>query len=77
MALQFVLGLFVLRTKVGFMIFDFLGDLVQTFLAYTDEGAIFVFGDNYMDHFFAFKVRLAEDGEEGVTLCWKNDTVQK
>ena len=57
MALQFVLGLFVLRTKVGFMIFDFLGDLVQTFLAYTDEGAIFVFGDSYMDHFFAFKVR--------------------
>ena len=57
MALQFVLGLFILRTKVGFMIFDFLGDLVQTFLDYTDEGAIFVFGDTYQDHFFAFKVR--------------------
>ncbi|XP_072045725.1 solute carrier family 28 member 3-like [Amphiura filiformis] len=56
MALQFALGLFILRTKVGFMIFDFLGDLVQTFLDYTDEGSIFVFGDNYMDHFFAFKV---------------------
>ena len=50
------------------MIFDFLGNLVQTFLDYTDEGAIFVFGDNYMDHFFAFKVRSIEDGEEGVTL---------
>ena len=75
MALQFILGLFILRTKVGFMIFDFLGDLVQTFLDYTDEGAIFVFGDNYMDHFFAFKVRSTEDGEEGNILYWKSDTV--
>lgn len=56
MALQFILGLFILRTNVGFRIFDFLGDFVQTFLEYTDEGSIFVFGDTYQDHFFAFKV---------------------
>ncbi|XP_072032376.1 solute carrier family 28 member 3-like [Amphiura filiformis] len=56
MVLQFAFGLFILRTKLGFMIFDFLGELVQTFLAYTDKGSIFLFGDKYTDHFFAFKV---------------------
>ena len=29
----------------------------QTFLAYTDAGASFVFGEKYTDHFFAFKVK--------------------
>lgn len=28
----------------------------QTFLGYTDAGAMFVFGEKYTDHFFAFKV---------------------
>ncbi|XP_072045726.1 solute carrier family 28 member 3-like [Amphiura filiformis] len=56
MALQFIMGLFILRTKVGFSIFEFLGTLTQHFMQYTDKGARFVFGDNYTDHFFAFKV---------------------
>lgn len=30
--------------------------LSQTFLGYTDAGAMFVFGEKYTDHFFAFKV---------------------
>ena len=55
MALQFIMGLFILRTKIGFIIFDFLGAIVQKFLDYTDEGSKFVFGDIY-SHFFAFKV---------------------
>ncbi|XP_038625774.1 solute carrier family 28 member 3 isoform X2 [Tachyglossus aculeatus] len=54
--LQFFLGLLILRTKIGFEAFDWLGSQVQTFLGYTDAGAEFVFGKKYTDHFFAFKV---------------------
>ncbi|KAG8130696.1 hypothetical protein E2320_017271 [Naja naja] len=53
-AMQFVLGLITLRTKVGFDAFNWLGN--QIFLGYTDAGAKFVFGKKYTDHFFAFKV---------------------
>ncbi|XP_040612034.1 solute carrier family 28 member 3 [Mesocricetus auratus] len=54
--LQFLLGLLILRTNPGFVAFDWLGKQVQTFLGYTDTGAMFVFGEKYTDHFFAFKV---------------------
>ncbi|XP_006902028.1 PREDICTED: solute carrier family 28 member 3-like [Elephantulus edwardii] len=54
--LQFLLGLLILRTKPGFVAFEWLGQQVQTFLAYTDVGASFVFGEKYTDHFFAFKI---------------------
>ncbi|NXG17344.1 S28A3 protein, partial [Grallaria varia] len=54
--MQFILGLLILRTKVGFDVFNWLGIQVQTFLEYSDTGAKFVFGDKYKDHFFAFKV---------------------
>ncbi|XP_063996517.1 solute carrier family 28 member 3 [Pogoniulus pusillus] len=54
--MQFILGLLILRTKVGFHAFNWLGIQIQTFLAYSDTGAKFVFGDKYTDHFFAFKV---------------------
>ncbi|XP_077004661.1 solute carrier family 28 member 3 isoform X2 [Tamandua tetradactyla] len=54
--LQFLLGLLILRTKLGFMAFEWLGGKVQTFLGFTDAGASFVFGKKYTDHFFAFKV---------------------
>uniref|UniRef100_A0A8C5LX08 Sodium/nucleoside cotransporter n=1 Tax=Leptobrachium leishanense TaxID=445787 RepID=A0A8C5LX08_9ANUR len=54
--LQFVLGVIILRTKPGFDAFDWLGIQVQTFLEYSDVGAKFVFGDKFIDHFFAFKV---------------------
>lgn len=56
LGLQFLLGLLILRTEPGFMAFDWLGKQVQTFLAYTDAGASFVFGNKYTDHFFAFKI---------------------
>uniref|UniRef100_A0A670YYT8 Solute carrier family 28 member 3 n=1 Tax=Pseudonaja textilis TaxID=8673 RepID=A0A670YYT8_PSETE len=55
-AMQFVLGLITLRTKIGFDAFNWLGNQVQIFLGYTDAGAKFVFGEKYTDHFFAFKV---------------------
>uniref|UniRef100_A0A8C2TAG6 Sodium/nucleoside cotransporter n=1 Tax=Coturnix japonica TaxID=93934 RepID=A0A8C2TAG6_COTJA len=54
--MQFLLGLLILRTKVGFNVFNWLGIQIQTFLEYSDTGAKFVFGEKYTDHFFAFKV---------------------
>uniref|UniRef100_A0A4W5M3J9 Sodium/nucleoside cotransporter n=1 Tax=Hucho hucho TaxID=62062 RepID=A0A4W5M3J9_9TELE len=55
-ALQFIFGLIILRTKAGFTAVDWLGQQVEVFLSYTDTGSRFVFGDKYRDHFFAFKV---------------------
>ncbi|NWU85884.1 S28A3 protein, partial [Onychorhynchus coronatus] len=54
--MQFILGLLILRTKVGFDVFNWLGIHIQMFLEYSDTGAKFVFGEKYKDHFFAFKV---------------------
>ncbi|XP_064613726.1 solute carrier family 28 member 3-like [Liolophura sinensis] len=56
MYIQFAFALLILRWEVGFQAFKWLGDRIQEFLAHTDAGAIFVFGDSYMNHFFAFKV---------------------
>ncbi|XP_064901956.1 solute carrier family 28 member 3 isoform X2 [Columba livia] len=55
-AMQFLLGILVMRTSVGFDMFNWLGIQIQTFLEYADAGAKFVFGEKYRDHFFAFKV---------------------
>ncbi|XP_052557525.1 solute carrier family 28 member 3 [Tympanuchus pallidicinctus] len=54
--MQFILGVLILRTKLGFDVFNWLGIQTQTFLEYSDTGAKFVFGEKYTDHFFAFKV---------------------
>ncbi|XP_033101813.1 solute carrier family 28 member 3-like isoform X2 [Anneissia japonica] len=54
--LQFLLGLFVLRTNIGFEIFEWLGDKATLFLEFTDAGSKFLFGELYTNHFFAFKV---------------------
>ncbi|KAI8517775.1 hypothetical protein Bbelb_037920 [Branchiostoma belcheri] len=45
LALQFCLGLFVLRTSVGFQAFNFLGQTFEGFIKFADEGSQFVFGD--------------------------------
>ncbi|XP_072025646.1 solute carrier family 28 member 3-like [Amphiura filiformis] len=55
-SLQFILGLFILRTKAGFRIFDVIGDVFVIFLDFVDDGVIFVFGETYADHLFAFKL---------------------
>ncbi|NWU71639.1 S28A3 protein, partial [Pterocles burchelli] len=55
-AMQFILGVLILRTSVGFDVFNWLGIQIQTFLECSDTGAKFVFGEKYTDHFFAFKV---------------------
>uniref|UniRef100_A0A674CUG5 Solute carrier family 28 member 3 n=1 Tax=Salmo trutta TaxID=8032 RepID=A0A674CUG5_SALTR len=56
-ALQFLFGLIILRTKAGFTAVDWLGHQVEVFLSYTGTSSRFVFGDKYTDHFFAFQVQ--------------------
>lgn len=55
-ALQIIFALLILRTAVGFSVFSWLGEIVSNFLDYSDAGASFVFGENFQDFFFAFKV---------------------
>jgi len=54
--LQFLFAIVVLRWPAGYAAFKWLGDRVSEFLAYTDAGSKFVFGDSYRDHLFAFQV---------------------
>ncbi|MGB7085127.1 MAG: NupC/NupG family nucleoside CNT transporter [Phormidesmis sp.] len=56
LALQLIFALFILRTAVGLAIFQWLGSVVSAFLDFSDAGASFVFGENFQDFFFAFKV---------------------
>jgi concentrative nucleoside transporter, CNT family len=56
LGLEFILALVILKTPWGLNVFKFLGDFVSTFLAFSDVGAKFVFGENFKDHFFAFQV---------------------
>lgn len=57
MALQFVMGLMILRWPVGKAVFQCAGDKVSAFLAFTDKGSTFVFGKLVeVDKIFGFKV---------------------
>ena len=56
LALEASFALLILRTSTGRGAFQWLGDRVIEFLAHSDTGARFVFGDNLDDHRFAFKV---------------------
>jgi len=55
-ALQLIFAILILKTAPGLAVFKFLGDLVTQFLNFSDAGAKFVFGDNFAEHFIAFKV---------------------
>ncbi|CAE7417794.1 SLC28A3 [Symbiodinium natans] len=55
-ALQFLLGLLIMKTDFGYQAFQALADVVVTFLGFTDQGSEFVFGPSYKDFFFVFKV---------------------
>jgi len=48
----------VLRTQAGYDAFSWIAMFVQTVLHFSDAGAQFVFGSNFYEHFFAFKVRF-------------------
>jgi nucleoside permease NupC len=55
--LQFFFATLILKWDVGYQFFSFLGDEARKFLAYTDVGSRFVFGDKYTDHIFVMMVR--------------------
>ena len=44
LSLQLCFGLVILRWEVGKQVFKCIGDKVNTFLSYTNEGSKFVFG---------------------------------
>ncbi|XP_078007233.1 sodium/nucleoside cotransporter 1 isoform X2 [Phascolarctos cinereus] len=56
LGLQFVLGIFIIRTEPGFVAFRWLGDQIKIFLDYTVAGSSFVFGDMLVKNTFAFQV---------------------
>ncbi|MBE9058454.1 NupC/NupG family nucleoside CNT transporter [Sphaerospermopsis sp. LEGE 08334] len=56
LGLEFLLAIVILKTSWGLKIFKSLGDIIGNFLAFSDVGAKFVFGENFKDHFFAFQV---------------------
>jgi len=55
-ALQFIVAVVILKIPGTYLVFDAIGAVVTQFLDFTVEGAKFVFGENYEEHFFAFKV---------------------
>ncbi|XP_058012460.1 sodium/nucleoside cotransporter 1-like [Ahaetulla prasina] len=55
LGLQFVLGLFIIRTEPGFQAFQWLGHQIQAFLNYTTAGSSFVFGEKLIQESFAFQ----------------------
>lgn len=54
--IQFAFAWFILKTDPGLAIFAWAGDAFTWVLDFSDEGARFVFGDNFKQFFFAFKV---------------------
>lgn len=54
--LQFLLGLLLLKTRFGEKAFDSARLLVAQIVGFSDEGAKFLFGDGFRDHYVAFSV---------------------
>lgn len=55
-ALQIVFALFIMKTAVGLKMFDMARAVISKLIGFSDEGAQFVFGDLFREHFFAFSV---------------------
>uniref|UniRef100_A0A8V0ZPT4 Solute carrier family 28 member 2 n=1 Tax=Gallus gallus TaxID=9031 RepID=A0A8V0ZPT4_CHICK len=56
LGLEFLIGLFILRTTPGIQAFQWLGDQIQVFLGYTKAGSGFVFGNTLIEDVFAFQI---------------------
>lgn len=56
MLLQGTFALVILRTSAGRGVFEWLGNFFGSVQQFTDEGAKLVFGDGFMEHYFAFRV---------------------
>ncbi|MFW7379978.1 MAG: NupC/NupG family nucleoside CNT transporter [Oligoflexus sp.] len=54
--LQFLCAVFILKTDLGQMLFAWARDTVTIIISLSDAGAEFVFGADFREHFFAFKV---------------------
>uniref|UniRef100_A0A1I8GPY4 Sodium/nucleoside cotransporter n=1 Tax=Macrostomum lignano TaxID=282301 RepID=A0A1I8GPY4_9PLAT len=54
--IQLVFAVLILRTRAGFLFFNFLGDRTSEFLEHCAAGSKFLFGGDYEHHFFAFKI---------------------
>ena len=54
--LQFGFGLLILKTRPGQLLFAAIGKMFEKFLGFVDAGSAFVFGSNFKEHPFAFKV---------------------
>jgi concentrative nucleoside transporter, CNT family len=54
--LQFLFAVLILRTDPGRAVFSHANAVVTHFLNFTDAGARFLFGEQFTNHFFAFKV---------------------
>lgn len=55
-ALQLIFAVLILKTAPGLAVFQFLGNCVTQFLNFSDQGAKFLFGESFEEHFIAFKV---------------------
>lgn len=56
LGLQFALAVLVLKTQFGQAFFGYIGAFFTALFSYVDAGSEFVFGANFGEHFFAFKV---------------------
>lgn len=56
LAIQLTLVLLILKTTKGRQLFAWLGETFTKLLDFVDEGCVIVFGDNFRDFYFAFKV---------------------
>jgi len=54
--LQLLFGVLILKTGPGRSVFDFARRVFANIMSYSDDGARFMFGDKFQDHFFAFSV---------------------
>ncbi|MGB3405322.1 MAG: NupC/NupG family nucleoside CNT transporter [Microcoleaceae cyanobacterium] len=55
-ALQLIIAVIILRIPLAYNMISLIGEAVTTFLAFSDVGAQFVFGVDYEQHLFAFKI---------------------
>jgi len=56
MALQFIMGLLILKTVWGASIIEWFGQRLTEFVGSARAGSIFMFGEKYTDHPFLFGV---------------------
>jgi len=54
--LQLMFALLILKTDGGKAFFDAAKNTVQGIISLSDQGAMFIFGEGFREHFFAFKV---------------------